>query len=78
MQYLARWRVQVASGLLARGAKVAAVALDVGYDSEAAFSRAFKKLTGVPPGRWRESSTQRDADRAPDPTGAPARTNRSA
>jgi len=56
MQYLARWRVQVASGMLARGAKVSAVALDVGYESEAAFGRAFKKLAGVPPGRWREQS----------------------
>jgi AraC-like DNA-binding protein len=54
MQYLARWRMQVAAGLLAEGAaKVSAVALEVGYDSEAAFSRAFKKAAGVPPGVWR-------------------------
>ena len=54
MQYLTRWRMQVAARLLADGqAKVSAVALQVGYDSEAAFSRAFKKAAGVPPDAWR-------------------------
>jgi len=54
MQYLTRWRMQMAARLLADGtAKVAAVALEVGYDSEAAFSRAFKKLVGVSPAAWR-------------------------
>jgi AraC-like DNA-binding protein len=57
MQYLAQWRMQVAAGLLANGgSKVAAVAQQVGYDSEAAFSRAFKKATGVPPAAWRKSA----------------------
>ena len=37
------------------GAKVAAIAAQVGYDSEAAFSRAFKKATGEAPGAWREA-----------------------
>jgi AraC-like DNA-binding protein len=55
MQYLARWRMQVAAGLLTQGgAKIAEIALEVGYDSEAAFSRAFKKLVGVSPGAWRK------------------------
>ena len=54
MHYLARWRVQVAARRLAEGdAKVARVAHEVGYDSEAAFSRAFKRLAGVPPAAWR-------------------------
>ena len=54
MQYLARWRMQVAAGLLSDPrAKVSAVALDVGYDSEAAFSRAFKALVGCSPATWR-------------------------
>ena len=56
MQYLTQWRMQVAARLLADGAaKVSAVGRDVGYDSEAAFSRAFKKATGVPPARWRRT-----------------------
>jgi AraC-like DNA-binding protein len=54
MQYLARWRMQLAARLLAEGAKVSAVALDVGYQSEAAFSRAFKRMVGAPPALWRQ------------------------
>lgn len=54
MQYLTRWRMQLAAGLLDRGGKVSAVALEVGYESEAAFSRAFKKLAGRPPAAWRD------------------------
>jgi AraC-like DNA-binding protein len=55
MQYLAQWRMQVAaSRLVQSGAKLAAIAAEVGYDSEAAFSRAFKKAAGVAPGAWRE------------------------
>lgn len=57
MQYLTLWRMQLASRLLARGEQVAAVAAAVGYDSEAAFSRAFKKVTGQAPGTWRRSAT---------------------
>ena len=54
MQYLAQWRMQLGARMLAEGeAKVGAVALEVGYDSEAAFSRAFKKIVGVPPAAWR-------------------------
>jgi AraC-like DNA-binding protein len=60
MQYLARWRMQVAARLLADGvAKMAAVAFDVGYDSEAAFNRAFKKATGLPPATWRRRHAAR-------------------
>src|SRR5439155_551670 len=55
MQYLTQWRMQVAANLLAQsGTKVAAIGEEVGYDSEAAFSRAFKKATGLAPGAWRE------------------------
>jgi len=54
MQYLARWRMQLAAVELAdSGAKVAQVARDVGYESEAAFSRAFKRLVGESPASWR-------------------------
>lgn len=64
MQYLARWRMQVATRLLERGEQIAGVAADVGYASEAAFSRAFKKLVGAPPATWR-----RRALPAPEPDG---------
>jgi AraC-like DNA-binding protein len=53
MQYLALWRMQLASRLLADGGHVAEVGAAVGYESEAAFSRAFKKLVGEAPGTWR-------------------------
>lgn len=57
MRYLARWRLQLAAQRLAQGrAKVSAVALEVGYESEAAFTRAFKKLTGVAPGAWKKTA----------------------
>ena len=67
MQYLTRWRMQAAARLLADGeAKVSAVARRVGYDSEAAFSRAFKKAAGVPPAAWRTRyATPPAADRPP-------------
>ena len=54
MSYLTRWRMQLAASRLAAGAAtVSAVASDVGYESEAAFCRAFKKVTGVTPASWR-------------------------
>ena len=54
MQYLTRWRMQLAARLLDRqGVGVAKVAAEVGYESEAAFNRAFKKCVGLPPGAWR-------------------------
>jgi AraC-like DNA-binding protein len=56
MQYLALWRMQLASRLLVEGGQVAAVAGAVGYESEAAFSRAFKKLVGQAPATWRKSA----------------------
>jgi AraC-like DNA-binding protein len=64
IQYLAKWRMQLAASLLAGGtASVAEAARVVGYGSEAAFSRAFKKLVGVPPAAWRDSR-RRDASNA--------------
>jgi AraC-like DNA-binding protein len=55
MQYLTQWRMQLASGMLRdSNAKVIEVALAVGYESEAAFSRAFKRAVGAAPGAWRK------------------------
>jgi AraC-like DNA-binding protein len=56
MQYLANWRMQLGASLLRQGqAKVATIAQDVGYESEAAFARAFKRMTGQPPATWRRA-----------------------
>ena len=60
MQYLTNWRMQVAAALLRdTNATVASVAQDVGYDSEAAFARAFKRLVGKPPAAWRREMADR-------------------
>jgi AraC-like DNA-binding protein len=57
MQYLTQWRLQLAARMLADGsAKVAAVARDVGYQSEASFSRAFKRFVGSSPAQWRQDA----------------------
>ena len=62
MQYLARWRLQLAARLLEdEGASIAQAASEVGYESEAAFSTAFKKWVGVPPGAWRKARVARKA-----------------
>jgi AraC-like DNA-binding protein len=54
MTYLARWRLQLAARLLeTRPDTVLEIALNVGYASEAAFSRAFKREFGLPPARYR-------------------------
>jgi AraC-like DNA-binding protein len=54
MHYLTRWRMIVAAGMLrSEQAHLARVAEGVGYESEAAFSRAFKREYGVSPGQWR-------------------------
>lgn len=65
MQYLTHWRMQLAAKLLREGrAPVASIALEVGYDSEAAFSRAFKRVAGKPPAAWRRASEPHTALRA--------------
>jgi AraC-like DNA-binding protein len=56
MHYLANWRMQVAIQKLRNtSASLAQVAETIGYDSEAAFSRAFKKTFGAAPATWRRS-----------------------
>lgn len=65
MQYLANWRVQLGAALLRSTTDtVASVAQQVGYESEATFARAFKRLVGKPPASWRrESSDERGSAR---------------
>jgi AraC-like DNA-binding protein len=54
MTYLIRWRLQLAARSLERTSRgVAEIAAEVGYESEAAFNRAFKREFGQPPGRYR-------------------------
>lgn len=54
LDYLLRWRMRLARGLLRRGETVAAVALQIGYSSESAFGHAFKRVYGVAPRQyWR-------------------------
>ncbi len=58
MHYLARLRMQLASRLLDGGRhSIEWVAGEVGYDSSAAFQRAFKRSFGVPPATWRRHAT---------------------
>jgi len=60
MQYLGKWRVQLAAGLLdSQHASIAQIAADVGYESQAAFNRAFKRQVGIPPGAWRRRRNSR-------------------
>ncbi|SAK55995.1 AraC family transcriptional regulator [Caballeronia glebae] len=62
MQYLVNWRMQVAAGLLRNtNSTIAGVAQDVGYASEAAFIRAFKRLVGKPPATWRREKSRVEA-----------------
>lgn len=62
MQYLARWRMHLAlTALQERPQPVGALAAQFGYQSEAAFSRAFKRFIGVAPGAVRGGSTPMSA-----------------
>lgn len=57
MHYLTRWRMIVAAGMLRNEqANLARVAEGVGYESQEAFGRAFKREYGVSPGQWRQGS----------------------
>jgi AraC-like DNA-binding protein len=56
MRYLATWRVQLAKQMLRDGGQsMQEVATRVGYRSEAAFNRAFKRASGTPPAAWRRA-----------------------
>ena len=58
IQYLTQWRMQIAAKRLTDpSVKIATIAHEVGYESEAAFSRAFKKFVGQSPSQWRTVSS---------------------
>jgi AraC-like DNA-binding protein len=55
IDYLIVWRIQLAADRLRNGREsIPRIAADIGYESEAAFSRAFKRVTGMTPGTWRD------------------------
>jgi AraC-like DNA-binding protein len=61
MQYLTQWRMLLASNLLSRSnAPLARIAEDVGYKTDTAFSRAFRREFGAPPAEWRRSQSARE------------------
>jgi AraC-like DNA-binding protein len=58
IEYVTSWRMQLAADRIRNSSEsIATIAADVGYESEAAFNRAFKRVTGVTPGRWRDSAS---------------------
>ncbi|MNQ72423.1 HTH-type transcriptional activator Btr [compost metagenome] len=62
MQYLTQWRMLLAANLLCRSnAPLARIAEDVGYQTDTAFSRAFRREFGAPPAAWRRNRVQRQS-----------------
>jgi AraC family transcriptional regulator, alkane utilization regulator len=62
MQYLTRWRLTIAAQRLRNEhASLARIAEDCGYDSEAAFNRAFKRAFATTPAAWRRGESQKKA-----------------
>jgi DNA-binding transcriptional LysR family regulator/AraC-like DNA-binding protein len=63
MRYCAQWRMRVAANMLRDGKhNTANVAYSVGFNSEAAFNRAFKREFGVPPATWKREAEARARD----------------
>lgn len=57
LHYVTRWRMQKAAGLLREGrSTLAEIAEQVGYESETAFSKAFKRAVGSSPGAYRRAA----------------------
>jgi AraC-like DNA-binding protein len=66
MTYLARWRLQLGARYLETTHRsVLEIAGDVGYESEAAFNRAFRREFGLPPGRYRRKGRPSPARQKP-------------
>ena len=66
MTYLTRWRLQLAAQALTTTPRgVADIASEVGYESEAAFNRAFKRFFGTPPARYRREHRSVDTRGTP-------------
>jgi AraC-like DNA-binding protein len=68
MRYLARWRIQLAAHQLRNSdTPLVRIAEEVGYESEAAFNRAFKRHFGVPPAAWRKKMSTPRKTNSPSP-----------
>jgi len=73
MQYLTRWRLALAAQRLRTGNDtVGRIAERAGYESEAAFNRAFKREFGMPPSAWRKSVREQEVGAAQIAAGTPA------
>jgi AraC-like DNA-binding protein len=63
MKYLSGWRMHLAKQMLRDSSdNVQAIAERIGYESEPAFNRAFKKATGCPPATWRRAAARASAE----------------
>ncbi len=61
MNYLRQWRMLLAANLLTRSnVPLARIAEDVGYETDTAFIRAFRREFGAPPAAWRKSRSTRE------------------
>src|SRR5262249_24076908 len=68
MHYLARWRIQLAAHQLRNSdTPLVRIAEEVGYESEAAFNRAFKRHFGLPPAAWRKKASASRQTTSPSP-----------
>lgn len=56
IRYLSAWRIQLAKELLCERCEIHVIAERIGYESQPAFNRAFKKATGCPPATWRRTA----------------------
>jgi transcriptional regulator GlxA family with amidase domain len=67
IQYLTGWRMHLARRLLLETTlSLAEIAARVGYDSQATFNRAFRRVVGAPPATWRQAKTAAPESLAPD------------
>ena len=64
MQYLAHWRMLLAAQMLRSGSPLTRIAQDVGYQTDTAFSRAFRREYGQPPASWRRGLSPRRVSHA--------------
>ena len=64
LRYVTAWRMKKATHMLLRGDPVAAVAQATGYETDAAFGKAFRKQMGMTPGEFRRESREPQAEAA--------------